>query len=173
MARRAVVLGSSRPGRRGKAVADWVYEQAAKRTDAQFELVDVADFGLPLLDEPLQPSLGHYREEHTKARAEAIGSVDGYVFVTAEYNHSVPAALKNALDFLYREWNNKAAGFVSYGGTGGTRAVGVLRCPGENWECASDTGRTIRGPAKRVKGYPVRVEGELVVLELPDRGSEA
>lgn len=127
MLRIAVVLGSPRPGRRGKAVADWVYEQAVKRTDAQFELVDVADFGLPLLDEPLQPSLGHYREEHTKARAEAIGSFDGYVFVTAEYNHSVPAALKNALDFLYREWNNKAAGFVSYGGTGGTRAVEHLR----------------------------------------------
>lgn len=127
MLRIAVILGSTRPGRRGKAVADWVYEQAAKRTDAQFELVDVADFGLPLLDEPLPPSLGQYRHEHTKAWAEAIGSFDGYVFVTAEYNHSVPGALKNALDFLYGEWNKKAAGFVSYGGTGGTRAVEHLR----------------------------------------------
>ncbi|WP_426977525.1 NADPH-dependent FMN reductase [Pseudarthrobacter sp. O4] len=123
----AVVLGSTRPGRRGKAVADWVFEQAANRTDATFELVDVADFDLPLLDEPLPPSLGHYRHEHTKAWAKAIGSFDGYIIVTAEYNHSVPGALKNALDFLYGEWNNKAVGFVSYGSTGGTRAVEHLR----------------------------------------------
>lgn len=127
MLRIAIVLGSTRPGRRGKAVADWVYDQAAQRTDARFELIDVADYGLPLLDEPRPAALGQYRHDHTKAWSEAIGSFDGYVFVTAEYNHSVPGALKNAMDFLYREWNNKAAGFVSYGVNGGTRAVEHLR----------------------------------------------
>lgn len=127
MLRIAIVLGSTRPGRNGKAVADWVYEQAALRADAEFELIDVADYGLPLLDEPLPPVRGNYRYEHTKAWSEVIGSFDGYVFVTAEYNHSVPGALKNAMDYLYREWNNKAAGFVSYGVTGGTRAVEHLR----------------------------------------------
>ncbi|WP_426997701.1 NADPH-dependent FMN reductase [Pseudarthrobacter sp. N5] len=127
MVRIAIVLGSTRPGRAGKAVADWVYEQATKRSDAQFELVDVADFGLPLLDEPRPPSRGQYRNEHTKAWAEVIGSFDGYVFVTGEYNHSVPGALKNAVDYLYAEWTNKAVGFVSYGSAGGTRAVEHLR----------------------------------------------
>lgn len=87
----------------------------------------MADYGLPLLDEPRPAALGQYRHDHTKAWSEAIGSFDGYVFVTAEYNHSVPGALKNAMDFLYREWNNKAAGFVSYGVNGGTRAVEHLR----------------------------------------------
>ncbi|MET3721359.1 NAD(P)H-dependent oxidoreductase [Arthrobacter sp. UYCo732] len=127
MVRIAIVLGSTRPGRVGKAVADWVYEQAKKRSDAQFELVDVADFGLPLLDEPLPPSRGRYRNEHTTAWAQVIASFDGYIIVTGEYNHSVPGALKNAIDYLYREWNNKAVGFVSYGGAGGIRAVEHLR----------------------------------------------
>ncbi|MEN3345157.1 MAG: hypothetical protein V7635_1733 [Arthrobacter sp.] len=127
MARIAVVLGSTRPGRLGKAVADWVYERSRQRSDASFDLLDIVDFKLPLLDEPRPPSLGHYEHEHTKAWAAAVARFDGYIFVTAEYNHSIPGALKNALDFLYAEWNNKAAGFVSYGGVGGTRAVEHLR----------------------------------------------
>jgi NAD(P)H-dependent FMN reductase len=73
------------------------------------------------------PSLGQYTKPHTLAWAEKIASFDGYVFVTPEYNHSTSGALKNAIDFLYREWNNKAAGFVSYGSVGGTRAVEHLR----------------------------------------------
>ncbi|XAS67699.1 NAD(P)H-dependent oxidoreductase [Micrococcaceae bacterium Sec5.7] len=127
MVRIAIVLGSTRPGRVGKTVADWVCEQGKKRADAQVELVDVGDFGLPLLDEPRPPSLGQYRNEHTKAWAQVIASFDGYIIVTGEYNHSVPGALKNAIDYLYREWNNKAVGFVSYGSAGGTRAVEHLR----------------------------------------------
>ena len=80
-----------------------------------------------LLDEPIPPVQGKYSKEHTKRWAEKIGSFDGYVFVTPEYNHSTSGALKNAIDFLYAEWNNKAAGFVSYGSAGGTRAVEHLR----------------------------------------------
>ena len=127
MTRIAVILGSTRPNRNGEAVARWVFEQAKKRSDAQFELVDIKDFNLPLLDEPMPPSLGHYAQPHTKRWAEKIASFDGFVFVTPEYNHGTSAALKNALDFLFAEWNNKAAGFVSYGSVGGARAVEQLR----------------------------------------------
>lgn len=127
MIRIAIVLGSTRPSRLGKAVADWVFTRARERTDASFELLDVADFGLPLLDEPIPPSQGRYTQTHTKDWSQAVDRFDGYVFVTGEYNHSIPAALKNALDYLYREWNNKAAGFVSYGSAGGIRAVEHLR----------------------------------------------
>ena len=123
----AIVLGSTRPGRNGEAVAKWAYELASQRSDAEFELVDLAEFNLPHLDEAIPPSLGQYAQAHTKAWAEKIASFDGFVFVTPEYNHSTSGALKNAIDFLFAEWNNKAAGFVSYGSVGGTRAVEHLR----------------------------------------------
>jgi NAD(P)H-dependent FMN reductase len=129
MLRVAIILGSTRPGRKGEAVARWVYNIAKKQrsNDAQFEYVDIKDFNLPLLDEPGIISQGQYTQDHTKRWSAKIDSFDAYVFVTAEYNHGIPGALKNAIDFLYREWNNKAAGFVSYGGTGGVRAVEDLR----------------------------------------------
>ncbi|MBI0296243.1 NAD(P)H-dependent oxidoreductase [Streptomyces sp. PRKS01-29] len=123
----AIILGSTRPGRNGEAVAQWVFDIARQRSDAEYELVDIADYRLPLLDEAVPPSLGQYAQPHTRAWAEKIASFDGYVFVTPEYNHSTSGALKNALDFLYAEWNNKAAGFVGYGSAGGTRAVEHLR----------------------------------------------
>ena len=127
MIRIAVIIGSTRPGRNGEAVAKWVYEIARKRSDAEFELVDIKDFDLPLLDEPVPPSLGQYTKEHTKVWAAKIDSFDAYVFVTPEYNHGISGALKNAIDFLFKEWNNKAAGFVGYGGAMGVRAVEHLR----------------------------------------------
>lgn len=123
----AVITGSTRPGRNNEAVAHWVYELAHKRTDAEFELVDIKDYHLPLLDEPVPASMGGYSQPHTKAWANKIGTFDAFVFVTPEYNHGTSAALKNAIDFLFREWNNKAAGFVGYGGAGGVRAVEHLR----------------------------------------------
>lgn len=123
----AIVVGSTRPGRKAEAVARWVHTLAKSRTDAEFEIVDIQDFDLPLLDEPVPPSLGKYSKPHTKAWAAKIDPFDGYVFVTPEYNHAPSGALKNAIDYLYREWNNKAAGFVGYGSAGGTRAVEQLR----------------------------------------------
>lgn len=122
-----IILGSTRPGRKGEAVAKWVYEVAQKRSDAEFELVDIKDFDLPLLDEPVPPSMGQYSKEHTKKWAAKIASFDAYVFVTPEYNHGTSGALKNAIDFLFAEWNNKAAGFVGYGSMMGARAVENLR----------------------------------------------
>jgi NAD(P)H-dependent FMN reductase len=123
----AIILGSTRPGRNGEAVAKWVHEVAKKRSDAEFELVDIKDFNLPLLDEPAPPIMGQYSKPHTKRWAAKIAVFDAYVFVTPEYNHGINGALKNAIDFLFAEWNNKAAGFVSYGGASGARAVEHLR----------------------------------------------
>ena len=123
----AIIIGSTRPGRKADAVARWVHSLASKRDDAEYELVDIADYDLPLLDEPLPPSLGQYSKEHTKRWAAAIDRFDAFVFITPEYNHSTSGALKNAIDYLYKEWNNKAAGFVGYGGAGGARAVEHLR----------------------------------------------
>ena len=122
-----IIVGSTRPGRNAEAVARWVHRLAAGRRDAQFELVDIKEFNLPLLDEPVPPSMGQYSQPHTKAWAAAIAALDGFVFVTPEYNHGPSGALKNAIDYLYREWNYKAAGFVSYGSAGGVRAVEQLR----------------------------------------------
>jgi NAD(P)H-dependent FMN reductase len=123
----AIILGSTRPGRNGKAVADWVTDKAAARTAAQYELVDLADHPLPHMDEPLPPTMGQYAGEHTKQWAQTIAAYDGYIFVTPEYNHSTSGVLKNAIDYLYGEWNNKAAAFVSYGSVGGARAIEHLR----------------------------------------------
>ncbi|MFB2600432.1 NADPH-dependent FMN reductase [Herbiconiux sp. P17] len=127
MTKIGIILGSTRPGRNGEAVAKWVTEIASRRDDAEFELVDLADFPLPHLDEAMPPSMNAYQNDHTKAWAAKIAEFDGFVFVTPEYNHSTSGVLKNALDYLYTEWNNKAAAFVSYGGVGGARAVEHLR----------------------------------------------
>jgi NAD(P)H-dependent FMN reductase len=123
----AIILGSTRPNRVGAIVAQWVNGLASKRTDAEFELVDVAELDLPLLDEELPPAVGNYARRHTQDWAAKVASFDAFVVVTPEYNHSVPAGLKNALDFVYAEWANKAAGFVSYGAAGGIRPVEHLR----------------------------------------------
>ncbi|MDH4234471.1 MAG: NAD(P)H-dependent oxidoreductase [Gallionella sp.] len=123
----AIIIGSTRPGRKAEAVARWVHEIAKKRSDAAFEIVDIKDYNLPLLDEPVPPSMGQYSQPHTKVWSAKIAAFDAYVFVTPEYNHSTSGALKNAIDYLYTEWNNKAAGFVGYGSVGGTRAVENLR----------------------------------------------
>ena len=122
-----IITGSTRPNRKSADVAKWVLEAARKRGDAEYELVDIKDFELPLLDEPMPPSMGGYQQPHTKRWAAKVASLDAFVFVSPEYNHGIPAALKNAIDFLFAEWKDKAAGFVSYGGAGGARAVEQLR----------------------------------------------
>ncbi len=130
MTRIAIILGSTRPGRRGENVARWVADVAtryAADTDTTFEVIDLADHDLPVLDERVPAIMGDYHGAHTRRWAETIAPFDGFVFVTPEYNHSVPAALKNAIDYLFAEWSDKAAGFVSYGLHGGTRAVEHLR----------------------------------------------
>ena len=127
MLRIGIIVGSTRPGRKAEDVARWVHGIATKRGDAEYAIVDIAEYGLPLLDEPVPPSRGQYSKEHTKRWSAAIAGFDGFVFVTPEYNHGTSGALKNAIDFLFSEWNDKAAGFVSYGSAGGVRAVEQLR----------------------------------------------
>lgn len=123
----AVVLSSTRPERVGPAVARWVMEQLEDRDDADYELIDLADQGLPLLDEPQPASSQAYTKDHTKAWSAKVGGYDGFIFVFPEYNRGIPAALKNALDFLYAEWNDKSAGIVCYGSSGGLRAAEQLK----------------------------------------------
>jgi NAD(P)H-dependent FMN reductase len=127
MTRIAIIIGSTRPGRNGESVARWVLEHAEKREGVEYELVDLAEWNLPHLDEPMPAAMGQYANDHTKAWAAKIAEFDGYLFVTPEYNHSTSGALKNAIDFVGSEWYNKAAGFVSYGVFGGARAVEHLR----------------------------------------------
>jgi NAD(P)H-dependent FMN reductase len=131
MTRIAIIIGSTRPRRRAGLVAEWVCQVAQRHQpdgrEATFELVDLADYKLPLLDEPNPAVHGEYVNPQTRAWADTIASYDGFIFITPEYNHSMPAALKNAIDYLFAEWNDKAAGFVSYGLQGGTRATEHLR----------------------------------------------
>jgi NAD(P)H-dependent FMN reductase len=155
MVKVGIIIGSTRPGRKADAVAKWVHEIAAKRKDAEFELVDIQDYNLPLLDEPVPPSMNQYSKEHTKKWAAKIATFDGFVFVTPEYNHSTSAALKNALDFLYAEWNNKAAGFVSYGSAGGTRAVEGLRLVMAELQIADVRAQVMLSLAQDFENYTV------------------
>jgi NAD(P)H-dependent FMN reductase len=127
MTRIAIIIGSTRPDRVGPAVAGWLLDLAKQRGDAEYELVDLADFDLPHLDEPLPAATGQYTRPHTLRLAETVGGFDGFVFVTPEYNRSYPGVLKTAIDLLYAEWHHKAAGFVGYGADGGVRAVEHLR----------------------------------------------
>lgn len=123
-----VIVGSTRPNRFGIHMGNWFMELAKEHSGATFTLVDLADINLPFLDEPALPALGNYVHAHTKAWARTIGSADGFIFVTAEYNFGIPASLKNAIDFLGAEWRYKPVAFISYGaGGGGVRAVEQLR----------------------------------------------
>jgi len=123
-----VIIASTRPGRVGIHVADWFAARARLHGGFQVEVVDLAEVGLPLLDEPNHPRLHRYTHEHTLRWSETISRGDAYVFVMPEYNYGINGALKNAIDFLFVEWQNKAVSFVSYGGvSGGLRAVQMLK----------------------------------------------
>lgn len=127
MIRIGIILGSTRPNRNGPQVAQWVLDSASRRGDAEFELIDLRDHPLPHLDEPVAPMFGPSVHAHTRAWAERIAPFDGFVVVTPEYNGGAPGVLKNAIDHLCAEWTDKAVGFVSYGVSGGARAVAQLR----------------------------------------------
>jgi NAD(P)H-dependent FMN reductase len=123
-----VIVASTRPGRRGLAVAAWMQQLAEEHSGFDVELIDLAEVGLPVFDEPNHPRLQQYIHEHTRQWAETIARGDAFLFVTPEYNHSYPGSLKNALDYLSLEWADKAAGIVSYGGvSAGLRAATALK----------------------------------------------
>ena len=127
MTKIGIIIASTRPGRLGESVGKWVLDQAVRHGGADYELVDLRDFELPHLDEELPAAAGQYSRPHTNRWAEKIDSLDGFVFVVPEYNHGMPGVLKTALDFLYTEWNDKAAGFVGYGVDGAPRSISQLR----------------------------------------------
>lgn len=123
-----IIICSTRPGRVGPSVAHWFHDFARQHGGFDAELVDLADFNLPVYDEPAHPRMQQYQHEHTKRWSKSVAAADAYVFVTPEYNYSPPPSLVNALDYVYREWNYKPCGFVSYGGvSGGLRATQMER----------------------------------------------
>ena len=123
-----VIAASTRPGRRGIAVARWVQQLAEAHGGFDVELVDLAEVALPVFDEPNHPRLRRYEHDHTKRWSATVDRADAFVFVVPEYNHSFPASVKNALDYLSHEWADKPAGLVSYGGvSAGLRAATALK----------------------------------------------
>jgi NAD(P)H-dependent FMN reductase len=123
-----VIIGSTRPGRVGSAVADWIVERARARGDFEVEVADLAVLNLPIFDEPNHPRLRRYVNQHTKDWSEIVDRSDAFIFVIPEYNYGFNAATKNAIDYLHQEWQNKPAGIVSYGGVAaGTRAAQMLK----------------------------------------------
>lgn len=123
-----VVICSTRPGRVGPSVARWFHGFVGQHGQFDAQLIDLADFNLPMYDEPIHPAQQQYTHEHTKKWSQSVAAADAYIFVTPEYNYSPPPALVNALDYVYREWNYKPCGFVSYGGvSGGLRAAQAVK----------------------------------------------
>jgi NAD(P)H-dependent FMN reductase len=120
-----IIIGSIRDGRNGKAVGDWVAQQAAKVAESQFQVLDLREFGLPLLTSATPPAAAdrQYGSEPVTRWSQAVDDCDGFIFVTPEYNHGVPGAFKNAVDSLGPEWIGKTVAFVSYGADGGVRAT--------------------------------------------------
>lgn len=123
-----IISSTTRPGRKGPAIAAWIADIARQHPEFRVELLDLGEVNLPLMDEPLHPLLHQYEHDHTKQWSATIGEADAFVMVTAEYNHGMPAPLKNAIDYLSREWAYKPVGIVSYGGvSAGTRAAQMLK----------------------------------------------
>jgi NAD(P)H-dependent FMN reductase len=123
-----IIIASTRPGRVGPSVAAWIHERAVAHGGFDVELVDLAEVNLPMFDEPKHPRFGEYVHQHTKDWSALIARGDAYIFVMPEYNYGFNAALKNALDYLNKEWAGKVVGFASYGGVAaGTRAVQMLK----------------------------------------------
>ena len=123
-----VIIASTRPGRKAPSIAAWFTEIAKKHADFNVEVLDLLEINLPFMDEPNHPILQKYEKQHTKDWSAIINTADVFVIVTSEYNYSFPASIKNAIDYLSKEWNYKAVAFVSYGGvSGGTRAVQALK----------------------------------------------
>jgi NAD(P)H-dependent FMN reductase len=124
----SIIIASTRPGRKGPAMANWIYEVARQHEAFNVELIDLLEVNLPFLDEPLHPRLQKYEHQHTRDWSAKINKADAFIFVTPEYNYGYTAPLKNALDFVFNEWSYKPIGFVSYGGiAGGTRCIQLLK----------------------------------------------
>jgi NAD(P)H-dependent FMN reductase len=122
-----IIIGSTRPTRVSPSIAKWVFDNLQKDENVEYEIIDIADFKLPLFDEPIHPSMNQYEHDYTKTWSEKIKEASAYIFLTAEYNAGYPASLKNAIDYLYHEWTDKPVMIVSYGVGGGSGASAQLR----------------------------------------------
>jgi NAD(P)H-dependent FMN reductase len=172
-----VIMGSVRAGRISPTVADWLLSLAGNNSTARYELVDLADWHLPMNDEPGIPAMGNYAQTHTRAWGAKVASGAAFVFLTPQYNWGYPAALKNAIDHVYQEWRGKPLMIVTYGGHGGTK------CAAQLWQVAEGLKmdvlptmpaltlpeEVIRGaaldPAQHLAPYAGDVERALVELE--------
>ncbi|UKD57068.1 NAD(P)H-dependent oxidoreductase [Amycolatopsis sp. FU40] len=151
MTKIAVIAGSTHPGRVAGSVVEWVHQVASMRPEAEYEIVDLAEWNLPLDDEEIPAAVWHYAGEHTKKWAEKVASFDGFVVVTPEYNHAPSAAVKNAFAFVYAEWRDEAIGFVSYGGI---RAVEQLKLVAVEVGLAPVSAQLALPIGSDVPGYP-------------------
>lgn len=124
----AVIVASVRPNRIGRFIGDWVLSVASGVEGAEFELVDLMDHNLPNFDSDGPPAAVPVTNPEALAFAEIVGGFDGFIIVTPEYNHTLPGSLKNAIDWVWKEWHHKSAGFVGYGVVGAARAIETLRC---------------------------------------------
>ena len=123
-----IIIASTRPGRKGPAMADWIFDLAKKEGSFAVEMIDLKTLDLPFMDEPNHPRLHQYTKEHTKMWSKQVEDADAFIIVTPEYNFSYPATIKNAIDYLHSEWAYKPVAFVSYGGVAaGTRSVQALK----------------------------------------------
>jgi len=124
-----IIIGSTRQNRFSEKPANWIFEEAKKRKEFEVELLDLRNYPLPFFDEPVSPSFAKepFSNENVKRLSKKINEADGFIVVTPEYNHGYPAVLKNMFDYIYKEWNKKSIGFVSYGSVGGARSVEQLR----------------------------------------------
>ena len=162
-----VIVGSTRPGRVGSHVARWVADLAASAPGVTVDLIELAEVALPFLDEPEHASTRLYTQQHTRDWSARIEALDAFILVTAEYNFSFPAPLKNALDYLSEEWDGKPVALVGYGGTSsGTRAVQALLpvITSLGMLCVGAVYLPLRQRARRA-------DGSLAMTEQDDRGA--
>ena len=122
-----LIIGSTRPGRVGPQIAKWVVDNLPDKSGIDYEIVDIKDFELPMFDEPIHPSMNQYHHDHTKVWSQKVREADAYIFLTPEYNAGYPASLKNAIDYLYQEWQTKPLMIISYGINGGPSASAQLK----------------------------------------------
>jgi NAD(P)H-dependent FMN reductase len=168
-----IIIGSTRPGRVSPQIANWMVENLPKPANTKYEIIDIADWKLPLFDEPVHPSMNQYSHDHTKAWSQKIKEGDAYIFLTPEYNAGYTAALKNAIDYLYHEWTDKPTMIVSYGVGGGSSASAQLRQVVERLKMrlvetspAFTITRDMSGEDGQIKDISVAFKAYVAILQL-------
>lgn len=161
----AIIIGSTRQSRFADKPANWLLEKARQRDDMTFELVDLRDFDLPLFDEVASNAWVPSSDPRAVAWQKKVGEFDGYIFVTAEYNHSISGSLKNALDQAYTEWNRKPMAALGYGGVGAARAVEHLRGIGIELQMVPLRNAVHLGGGEFFKTSPIGQNAEMAEVE--------